>query len=117
MIALDKTAHERTRPIIGKKCYAIASSTINDISPIARVKHLLLTRALAGSRKCRGCDNSKIQIMLGHLIANLDRPGVAVAVLQTLDPILAAQIEKRAAAESMTPTDFVTGAVRVATAP
>ena len=47
--------------------------------------------------------------MLGDLIANLDRPRVAVAVL---DPILAAQIAKRAAAEAMTPADFVTGAVR-----
>jgi len=50
--------------------------------------------------------------MLGDLIANLDRPGVAAAVLETLDPPLAAQIEKRAAAEAMTPADFVTGVVR-----
>ena len=50
--------------------------------------------------------------MLGDLIANLNSPGVAVAVLQTLDPVLAAQIEKRAAAEAMTPAEFVTGAVR-----
>jgi hypothetical protein len=63
----------------------------------------------AGSR---GGDDSKVRTMLGDLIANLDSPGVAVAVLQTLDPILAAQIEKRAAAEAMTPADFVTGAVR-----
>ena len=50
--------------------------------------------------------------MLGDLIANLDRPGVAAAVLTTLDPALAVQIERRAAAESMTPADFITGAVR-----
>ena len=50
--------------------------------------------------------------MLGDLIANLDRPGVAVAVLRTLDPIVASRIEKRAATEAMTPADFVTGAVR-----
>ena len=50
--------------------------------------------------------------MLGDLIANLDRPGVAAAVLATFDPTLAAQIEKRAITESMTPADFVAGAVR-----
>jgi hypothetical protein len=50
--------------------------------------------------------------MLGDVVANLDRPGVAVAVLDMLDPALAAQIEKRAAAEAMTPAEFVTGAVR-----
>ncbi len=50
--------------------------------------------------------------MLGDLIANLDRPGVAAAVLTTLDPALAVQIEKRAAAEAMTPADFIAGAVR-----
>jgi hypothetical protein len=49
--------------------------------------------------------------MLGDLIANLDRPGVAVAVLEMLDPIVAVQIEKRAAAEGMTPADFAAGAV------
>lgn len=50
--------------------------------------------------------------MLGDLIANLHRPGVAAAVLTTLDPALVARVEKRAAAEAMTPADFVTGAVR-----
>ena len=50
--------------------------------------------------------------MLGDLIATLDRPGVAAAVLTTLDPALAVQIEKRAAAEAMTPADFIAGAVR-----
>jgi hypothetical protein len=50
--------------------------------------------------------------MLGDLIANLNRHGVVAALLTTLDPTLAAQIENRAAAEGMTPADFVTGAVR-----
>ena len=39
--------------------------------------------------------------MLGDLIANLDRPGVAAAVLTTLDPIVATRIERRAAAAAM----------------
>lgn len=50
--------------------------------------------------------------MLGELIANLDRPGVAAAVLRTIDPALLSLIEERAAAESMTPAEFVAGAVR-----
>lgn len=50
--------------------------------------------------------------MLGELIARLDRPDVAAAVLTTLDPIIAGQIEKRAAAEAMPLADFVAGAVR-----
>jgi hypothetical protein len=50
--------------------------------------------------------------MLGDLIANLDRPDVAAGVLTTLDPILAAQIERRAAAETMGVADFAAGAVR-----
>jgi hypothetical protein len=50
--------------------------------------------------------------MLGELIANLDRPGIAVAVLRTLDPIVASRIDKRAAAVAMRPVDFVAGAVR-----
>ena len=50
--------------------------------------------------------------MLGDLIAKLDRPGVAAAVLTTLDPVIAGQIEKRAAAEAMPVADFVAGAVR-----
>jgi hypothetical protein len=50
--------------------------------------------------------------MLGELIANLDRPGVAIAVLSSLDPNLIEEIKRRAAAESMTPADFAAGAVR-----
>lgn len=50
--------------------------------------------------------------MLGDLIANLDRPGVAAAILTTLDPTLAARIEQRAATASMTVADFSAGAVR-----
>lgn len=50
--------------------------------------------------------------MLGDLIANLDRPDIAAAVLTTLDPIVAAQIERRAVAVKMIAADFAAGAVR-----
>jgi hypothetical protein len=50
--------------------------------------------------------------MLGNLIAQLDRPGVADSVLTTLDPDIMGQIERRAAAVPMTVGDFVAGAVR-----
>ena len=50
--------------------------------------------------------------MLGELIAQLDRPDVAAGVLTTLDPSIAEQLERRAAAASMTVADFVAGAVR-----
>ena len=50
--------------------------------------------------------------MLGELIAQLDRPEVAAGVLTTLDPCIAEQLERRAAAASMTVADFVAGAVR-----
>jgi hypothetical protein len=50
--------------------------------------------------------------MLGDLIANLDRPDVTAAVLATIDPIVAARIERRAAAATMTVADFTAGAVR-----
>ena len=50
--------------------------------------------------------------MLGDLIANLDRPDVAAAVLTTLDPIVATRIERRAAAAAMGVADFAAGAVR-----
>jgi hypothetical protein len=50
--------------------------------------------------------------VLGELIAQLDRPDVAAGVLTTLNPLVASQIERRAAAASMTVADFVAGAVR-----
>src|SRR5262252_5105512 len=50
--------------------------------------------------------------MLGDLIANLDRPDIAAAVLATLDPIVATRIEQRAAAAAMAVADFTAGAVR-----
>jgi hypothetical protein len=50
--------------------------------------------------------------MLGDLIAQLDRPGVAASVLSTLDPGVIGQIERRAAAASMAAPDFAAGAVR-----
>ena len=50
--------------------------------------------------------------MLGELIAQLDRPDVAAGVVTTLDPSIAEELERRAAAASMTVADFVAGAVR-----
>lgn len=50
--------------------------------------------------------------MLGELIAQLDRPDVANGVMATLHADVARQIERRAAAASMSVTDFVAGAVR-----
>ena len=50
--------------------------------------------------------------MLGDLIANLDRLDVSTTVLTAIDPNLLARIEECAAIESMTPTEFVAGAVR-----
>jgi uncharacterized protein YbgA (DUF1722 family) len=50
--------------------------------------------------------------VLGELIAQLDRPDVANRVVTTLQSDVAQQIEHRAAAASMTVTDFVAGAVR-----
>ncbi len=50
--------------------------------------------------------------MLGELIAQLDRPGVAASVLTAIDPVIMGQIERRAAAASMAVADFVAGAVR-----
>jgi hypothetical protein len=51
-------------------------------------------------------------IVLGDLIAQLDRPGVAASVLTTLGPGIMGQIERRAAAASMAVADFAAGAVR-----
>jgi len=51
-------------------------------------------------------------MMLGELIAKLDQPGMAMAVLSSLDGDLAEEIGRRAAAASMTPADFAAGAVR-----
>jgi hypothetical protein len=50
--------------------------------------------------------------VLGDLIARLDRPDVAVGVLATLDPAVSESIERRAAGLSMSPAQFVAGAVR-----
>jgi hypothetical protein len=50
--------------------------------------------------------------MLGDLIANLDRPNVAAAVLATMDPMVAARIDRRAAAAAMGVADFAADAVR-----
>lgn len=50
--------------------------------------------------------------MLGDLIASLDRPDIAAAVVTTLDPVVVARIERRAAGAAMAVPDFVAGAVR-----
>jgi hypothetical protein len=50
--------------------------------------------------------------VLGELIAQLDRPDVTARVLTMLDPHIAGQLERRAAAASMTVADFAAGAVR-----
>ena len=51
-------------------------------------------------------------MVLGDLIARLDRPEVAAGVLATLDPAVSESIGCRAAALSMSPAEFVAGAVR-----
>jgi len=51
-------------------------------------------------------------IMLGDLIANLDRPDITAAVLMTLDPTVATRIEQRAAAAAMAVADFAARVVR-----
>jgi hypothetical protein len=53
----------------------------------------------------------KDPIMLGELIAQLNRPDVTDSVLMTLDADLREQIERRAAATSMPVADFAAGAV------
>jgi hypothetical protein len=50
--------------------------------------------------------------MLGDLIARLDQPGVAMAVLSRLDADLVEEIGYQAAAVSMTPASFAAGAIR-----
>lgn len=50
-------------------------------------------------------------IMLGELIAQLNKPDVTANVLMTLDVDLREQIERRAAAVSMLVADFAAGAV------
>src|SRR6516164_1854416 len=60
----------------------------------------------------QGSDDAAGWIMLGDLIANLDRPDVTAAVLTPLDPIVATRIEQRAAAAAMAVADFAARAVR-----
>ena len=50
--------------------------------------------------------------MLGDLIAQLDRPGVAAGVLDRFAPDLQTQLAKHADAASMSLADFAAGAVR-----
>jgi hypothetical protein len=50
--------------------------------------------------------------VLGDLIAQLDRPDVTAGVLATLNPAVSESIGHRAADLSMSPAEFVTGAVR-----
>lgn len=51
-------------------------------------------------------------MVLGELIAQLDRPDVANGVMGTLHFDVVRQIERRATAASMPVADFVAGAVR-----
>jgi len=53
-----------------------------------------------------------MDIMLGKLIDQLDRPEVAHGLLRVLDPQVLANIERRASSLSMTTIDFAAGAVR-----
>jgi hypothetical protein len=50
--------------------------------------------------------------VLGELIAQLNQRSVAAGILTTLNADIAEQIERHAAAASMTVEDFVSGAVR-----
>lgn len=81
------------------------------------------TSTLAGASVRRACsgisgiihvpsDGGTSALMLGELIANLDRPDAATAVLSSLEPGLVEKIKVRAVAASMTPGDFASGAVR-----
>lgn len=49
--------------------------------------------------------------MLGDLIAQLDRPDVTARVLATLNPAVSKSVGRRAADLSMSPAQFVTGAI------
>lgn len=51
-------------------------------------------------------------MMLGELIAKLEQPGTAMAVLSSLNAGLVEKVGCRADAASMTPADFVAGAIR-----
>lgn len=50
--------------------------------------------------------------MLGDIIANLDNTDLVASLLSALDPDLRVRVEVRAAAVSMTPAEFASGAVR-----
>ena len=51
-------------------------------------------------------------MMLGDLISQLDQQAVSADVLTTLDPEIADSVIRRAGSLSMSPADFVAGAVR-----
>lgn len=51
-------------------------------------------------------------LMLGDVLARLDRPEVAEAVLRTLEPALAAEVTRRAESHAMSAPDFTAGAIR-----
>jgi hypothetical protein len=59
----------------------------------------------------RETSSDKDKTVLGDLIAQLDRPDVAAGVMATLDPAISESIGHRAASLSMSPAEFVTGAV------
>lgn len=63
-------------------------------------------------RRDIGAEHQARPSMLGDLIASLDRADFVTSLLSALDPGLFVRIEARAAAVSMTPAEFASGAVR-----
>ncbi len=51
-------------------------------------------------------------LMLGDIMARLSQPEIAVGVLKSIDPEIAAEIVRRAEIHNMRPADFVAGALR-----
>jgi len=70
-------------------------------------------RRLAGERLAiEDVVQEQWSIVLGELIAQIDRPDVANSVVTTLHSDVARQIERRATAASVPVADFVAGTVR-----
>ncbi|MFT6874454.1 MAG: hypothetical protein ACI9XK_000893 [Granulosicoccus sp.] len=52
-------------------------------------------------------------MMLGELISQLDQQEISTDVLATFDPKIATAINERANTLTMSPADFIAGAVRI----